>query len=883
MYMNLLLKTRLAAIPFRCRDRPLPMEELASFGNKQLFAAEGFTYNISLDDVKIARKYEKPLDWTRPWEFFEGSIQSMSEGAMVIINKETGKQQYFTTDRTTIIQDELDIGSGVCVYALAEDNQLPLAKVVACKAVDEMITSCFESISVKANALKEYLLLLSEKERQVLTSFLTDDGYSQDVFRVVAYLVTCVNAGANLVSEKNIRHELENFNEKNNEVVGLDDLITLLNIDDVKRILVHSDPDDHRVSSPWISFLLTWSVLYGQTAWECGMNKAEALLQRWHYRYLTDLAIAIAKLCSEEELKGLVDDLLHLIQDDTALKDEAERLLFELLLIDSKFEKQTFHRVIDTLFETVNSAQLGAIGSLKKSPHIERIRDYVHNSFVQSFGAGKPKFCYLWVGLWAADRVELGENPIALAEDYIVNEPNTQAAMVSMVLLSLVCWSRRIGQGMPLRQFKMQRCSTRLKRELYKYLRTPDVRFYRYAVALTEDLILNSLLDAEKLLTKSVAESCLDALENPELKNWAEDLFVLYQGGIPVEVPLALLKQYHADFDKALENKDTEVLLHAFRLCFNCKVWEDDRTAIINAYTKVIDIYARRELEIHFESKGDIHPDDYAMLRLSSRDMLGFFDDHITETPMDALEELACDQPEDIVRDYLRTVNFLREDPNAVLELNTATQVANFLVVARMIERKPFDYREQANALREMAQRAKITATDLGSVLILNWMKYILVRYDLAEEALDFYKKHKAVFDRPVMFFSTRAHHGFSRYNFSDWNRFINCKSRIQEILSFAVDMGCERVVAAFKEAVEKGILPENIGARIEELPDSPQSDDFDQKIRVLGQLKDDFPSAAVTKGFNRYYDDRGVVQFLREKEQKPECEAAIEEFGYRK
>lgn len=879
MYMNLLLKTRLAAIPFRGHDRPLTIEQLAVFGNKQLFRWEGFTLPVSLDDAKYARQFNKPLNFERPWKLFKGSFYAQNEG-LLIIDDESGKRQCFATDHTTILQRH-EVGEKVCVYALAEEGHLPEAKVVAEESVDEMIASYFEAITVKANALKEFLLLI-EKEQRVLTSFLTDDGYSQEVFRVIAYLATCVNAGTALESEKNIRHELENFNERNNEVVLVDDLITFLNIDDVKRIF-YTDPDDPRASSTWISFLLTWAVLYGKTAWEGETTKAESLLKYWNYRYLTDLAVAISKLCSEEDLKGVVEDLLRLVQDNTVWKEEAERLLFELLLIDSKFEKQAFHRVIDMLFaETINSAQLGAIGALKKSPHIAMIRDYVHNSFVQSFNTGSPRFCYLWTGLWAVDRVELGENPIALAEEYILNEPNTQAALVGMALLSLVCWSRRIGQGMPLRQFKMQRCSTRLKRELYKYLRTPDVRFYRYAVALTEDLILNSLLDAEKLLTKSVAESCLDALENPELKNWAEDLLVLYQGGIPVEVPLALLKQYHADFDKALENKDTEVLLHAFRLCFNCKVWEDDRTAIINAYTKVIDIYARRELEIHFESKGDIHPDNYAMLRLSSRDMLGFFDDHITKTSVDALEVLARDQPEDIVRDYLRAVNFLREDPNAVLELNTATQVADFLVVARMIERKPFAYREQANALREMAQRAKITATDLGSVLILNWMKYILVRYDLAEEALDFYKKHKTVFNRPVMFFSTKAHHGFSRYNFSDWNRFIKCKSRIQENLSFAVDMGCERVVAAFKEAVEKESVPKHIGEKIAELPEIPKRDDFDQKVRVLGQLRDDFPAAAVTKGFNRYYDDRGIVQYVLNHEHVAECEAAINEFGYR-
>ncbi len=881
MYLNQLVKKFLVATHFRGRDRPMNLKELAAFGNTKLFEPDSFTFQISLDDVKEARKKGMSLDYERPWRCYEGSFLSYDAGIVTVADKESGENRYFATDQTTVVQEQISDGEKVCVYALLEENHYPLAKVIVDEGVNDMVANHFQHTSVKANSVKEYLLL-TEAEKWVLTGFLTNDDYRMKIITALGYLASSVMSGIHLEDDKDIRKWLKKYNEgcKLQEKVLPEEVITLLNTQDVKYVL-RGDRDDKRNAPPWLVFLTMSAILFGKTIWSDETAKASVLLKHWNYRYIFYLAASLAQLCpSEEVMDEMVKGVINEIQQKTPLRERAEQLLLELLLVDTdiKMGDDTLHCILDELFgDSINSLQLACIPKMKKGELINRIRPYIMKRFQESFDIGKPEFVHLWCALWANDQIELGNNPLELSETYILNEPGKQSALVGLVTLSQTAWSRRIGGGAPLREFAMKRQSVEMEQAISGYLSCNDSRFYQYAVSCLEDLVLNDLISNRFLASnKQVAEACrINLTAEDSNREYAETLLALYPGEFPLEISKCQREEYKRRLEAAFQDDNADDVMKYFRICQNTGVFENRETTFL-WFSKAVEYCSKKELDFNLSYKEALHPDMYPYFRMCREELLLLYKNKLTKTPTSAVKVLAkSDNLDAVFRAYARIAEKLRDNSNGVFRMRHAWEVAEFIAASRFVEQNLSRCGKEAKLLRELVPKVKIEAS-IGSLLVMNWF-LVLVRFDMGAEAVSFCRRYKRILNRPYQFYSTREHHpGELKFDFSDYNRFLHGKTRLMESLDFAADIGAQNTVETFKEAAKTGAFSQEIADEISGLPEVLQARDaFDKNVRVTGRINSDFPGFWGIQGFHRYYDDLGIVKWVPRGE-------AIYQFGYK-
>ena len=893
-YLNLLLTRKLAelSLPYWGQDSTLDAESLSRYGGRKLFMDQHFKEDqFSADEIYErlgGDTDEMPLVYERPWRHYFGTGYRQSpDGCMEIQNSEGNLLRFSINENTKIQKHMFAPDQLVHIYATVSDSDaLPLARVVVTEKLNSLVIP-FLSASVRAQALTE-IFELKKQERTILTKFLADSQYSRKIFKALSFLATCASDGQFLQDEYYIRNGIEQYNNEQDDkmfLVDTDELLTLMDIQDTKRILhlLEDTPEDvaNRVN-PWIDYFSIWSVIHNNTIWG-NVSRVNFLLRRWN-RCLDDLAACLARFCTDAELTALAAGFIQEISSQGRYADDAETLLFELLLVDSPLDDRTLHEIVTILFEkSINSAFLGAIGALLKGVHSQCIREYITEEFRRSFEAKEnPKFTYLWTAIWTFDTVEQGENPLWLAEKYLLEQQNRQAALVGLSVLSLVAWSRRVGGGMPLRQFKMQKIIG-LERALYCYLSYPTVRFYKYAVNLCEDWILSGLLDQTILTKKGILTACLTALEKPDYRESAEILLMLLPGDIEIADIAPLREEYLLKLEISFKQKDTSEIMKHFRICRNLGCWPE-RDRLFAQFCKVVDTLSKYELSFDIPFEQQLHPNIYPLFRMTCAELMKLYEDQITETSATALEVFKTTLSEDdVFRNYRAIADDLRSNPDGVFELKDEKSVAEFIAITRQIEYKVADYKEQEELLCLLAERSRITVANMGSFLVVSWMKFILCRFDLGEKAVEFYVQNKNILDRPYLYYSTRAHHGFRNFELSDCHRFLKSSKRIVDALWFASDLGNTRVLTAFQRAAADGIIEVDIARKISTLSAakrSPEYDDFYKKIRICGRLNVDFPKSEEFMGFEYYFDDLGVAKYIICK--MPDKSDAIYGFGYR-
>ena len=890
-YLNLLITRKLAelSLPFWGRDSSMDAESLSHYGDRKLFMAQHFKEDQYSADEVYERlggdTDEMPVDYERPWRHYYGTgYMQGPDDCMEVQNSEGNLLRFSINENTKIQKHMFAPDQMVHIYAtVSGSGALPLARLVVTEELNSLVTP-FLSASVRAQALKE-IFDLKKQERTILTRFLADAQYAKKVFKAIAFLATCANDGQYLQDEYYIRNGIEQYNNAQDDemlLVDTDELLTLMDIQDTKRILylLEDTPEDvaNRIN-PWIDYLSIWAVIHGNVIWT-NVSKAHVFLRRWN-RCLGDSAACLARFCTEAELAELVAGFTQEISSQGRYGDDAETLFFKLLLADSSLDDQTLHTIVTILFEkSINSTFLGATGALLKSVHSQRIREYITEEFRRSFESKEnPKFTYLWAAIWMYDTVEQGDNPLWLAEKYLLEQRHTQSALVGLAALSLVAWSRRVG-GMPLRQFNMRKIIG-LERVLYCYLSAPTTRFYKYAVNLCEDWILNGLLDQTILTKRGVVTACLTALENPEYKESAEKLIMLLPGDVVIANNVTLQEEYRLNLETSFKQEETSDVMKYFRICRNLGCWpEQDRLFV--QFRRVVDALSKYELSFDLPFEQQLHPDIYPLFKLTRAELVKLYEDHITETSATALEVFKTNLPEDnIFKNYRAIAENLCTNPDSIFELKDEKAVAEFIAITRQIEYRVADYKEQEELLRLMAERSRISVANMGSFLVANWFKFVLCRFNLGAKSVEFYAQHKNILDRPYLYYSTCVHHGFENFEISDYLRFLKSSKRIIDALGFASDLGNTRVLMAFRKAAADGIIEAGIARKISALPAakrSPEHDDFYKKVRICGRLNVDFPKSE-DMGLGYYYDDIGVVKYIL-RERPEEC-AVISDFGY--
>lgn len=879
-YLNLLITRKLAqlSLPYWGQDSTMDAEGLSHYGGRKLFMDQHFKENqFSADEIYERLEGdtdEMPLAYNRPWRHYFGTGYKQSPDGYMELQDSEGNLLRFSINENTKIQKHMfALDQIVHIYATVYGSDaIPQARVVVTEELNSLAIP-FLSVSVRAQALKE-IFDLKKQERTILMRFLADSQYSKKVFKAIAFLATCANDGQYLQDEYYIRNGMEQYNNEQDDKmfhVDTDELLTLMDIQDSKRILhlLEDTPEDvaNRVN-PWIDYLAVWSVIHKNTIWG-DVSKVGVLLQRWN-RCPGDLAACLARFCTDAELTALAVGFIQEISSQGRYADEAETLLFELLLVDSPLDDRTLHEIVTILFEkSINSTFLGAIGALLKGVHSQCIREYITEEFRRSFEAKEnPKFTYLWTAIWTFDTVEQGENPLWLAEKYLLEQQNTQAALVGLSVLSLVAWSRRVGGGMPLRQFKMQKIIG-LERVLYCYLSSPTVQFYKYTVNLCEDWILNGLLDQTILTKRGVVAACLTAMENPGYKEFAEKLLMLLPGSTAIADNASLRDEYLLKLEMSFKQKNTSEIMKFFRICRNLGCWTE-RDSLFAQFRRMVEVLSKYELSFDLPFEQQLHPDIYPLFRMTCAELMKLYEDQITETSATALEVFKTTLSEDdVFRNYRAIADDLRSNPDGVFELKDEKSVAEFIAITRQIEYKVADYKEQEELLRLLAERSRITVANMGSFLVVSWMKFILCRFDLGEKAVEFYVQNKNILDRPYLYYSTRAHHGFRNFELSDCHRFLKSSKRIVDALGCASDLGNTRVLTAFQKTAADGIIEVDIARKISTLSAakrSPEYDDFYKKVRICGRLNVDFPKSEEFMGFEYYFDDLGLqnISFAR-------------------
>lgn len=870
-YLNLLIKRRLAQIS---TNKLLDTEKLSRFGDvRTLFPAHHFKENqLSFTETKTVFDNGFDLLYKSPYREFRGTaFQQFMDGHIEILSAEGVKRRF--SAKTTDIQDGIDKNQFVHVYGVVSDDNMPVAQVVVSSQMNALVEP-YLSPAIRTEALKE-ILALSIQKQNILKKFLSDDAYASQMFEALCFVAFSVSEGTAVENQESLRRVLASYDKGNVTERMAEELISLLEIQDLEQMfcleLESCSEGEAHYNRPWIDYCAMWHCLRGCSDQSDFLTTT--LIQRWNC-CAPDLAAAASRFLTEQQLSKMVADLIRIHK--TEEKSDIETFLYQLLLIDSPLDKDTLHSILETLFaDSINSVHLGSLGKLKQSErHIEDIREWITNEFNRSYEAGNPKYVWIWSGLWMHDTDSNGENPLYLARTYLEQAPFSQIALVGMASLSLAAWSRRVGQGIPLREYKLQKFPG-LLRVLYCHLTKPTLHFFKHAVSLCEDWMLNGHLERNFLNKRGIINACLAALNDPDFKESAETLLTLFDSSI--DVSQTMKADYLDQLENAYKTQEPDSIIRKYRICVNTNCFQNRETEF-SQFKRLI--AALSKVEMNFNIKEELHPDTYCHFQYSAERLLQLYEEELTTTPRVGLDAFADTLPEAAFTEYKNICDDLVENPNAVYELKTAEEVSRFVSACRTVDQLYVDYKEKEQMLKTLAERSEITADLKASFLITSYFK-VLCRYDLGEKALAYYLRNHEVLDRPYIFYSCRANHGCKHFVISDWNRFLSSRKRIEEAVAFAGSIGND-VVQKFKAAARNGMLDEPLATKILDLPPIMVSriDDYDIKIRACSQWEHCYPKIGMA--FSKFYDDLGIAAELLLKGTDDEKKALID-FGYSK
>lgn len=884
-YLDLLIQRRLAelSLPSWGEGSVLDAESLSSFGSRQLFMAGHF----EKDQVSGEELYERMggysgvmlWEYDCRWQHYQGTGFKLCEDGTAEWVDSAGERLRATVDKGTKLQKRrFAPDQRIHIYVTESGGGTSRrARVVVTERFDRLADP-YQSVSVKAAALKE-LFALKKKERTVLTKFLAEQPYAIKTFRAIAFLASCANDGQDLRDEYYIRNGIGQYNGEQSDdalLVDVEELLMLLDIQNTKVILYLMEEAPEELANrfnPWIDYLSVWAVLHEVDIWRTP-RKPYLMLRRWR-RCPDDLGACLAKLSTEGELAVLTDGFVEQIQSRGDYEEEAKILLLRLLA-DGPMDDATLHRILEALFgDGIVGDCAGIVGGLLGGVHGECIREYVSGAFSESFDKGQvPRFVPLWAAIWAYDKSGQGEDPLALAEKYLREEPDGKEAIGALALLSTAERDRYPGGIIRV---------SGLEGALTRYLSCPASGSYVHAAEACKEWALNGLLDPEVLAEEEIVAAYLAALKDPRLSAAAETLLMLLPADTGIAVEPSVAEDHLSRLDKAFRKGASLDIMKYFRICRNLGCWKE-RDRLFTGYRRMMEALSRHERRADLGYEERLHPDIYRLFRMTCAEMMKRFEDCFTETSPEALALFRKELPEDeILHRYEQIAQKLRHDPEAFFELRDETAVAEFIAITRQMAYKFENDKDQEALLRLLAERCVITAEDLGSLLIVNFFKFILCRFGLGEKAVRYYLQNRKILDRPYLFWSARIRDETSDREITDLVRSLESPKRLLDALTVACDIGNWDVIDAFRNAADDGLFDADTARKIRTVAASPRRCEYDDiyvKIRICGRLNVDFPKCGETMGLGYYYDDLGVVKYILE--ERGDWRDKILDCGYR-
>lgn len=817
-YVNLLIRHRLVQLAMTESGKfsELSVDDLSTFGRVRLFGSHHFAEKMiaasELEERSGEQEDSIPADWPYARCHYTGTISSHDKKSITLYT-DCGELR-FVTDASTVIEDRVFApGETVHIYARIHEGAEPAVALVTVGDELNNLAAAYRSVSVRTDAVRE-ILGLDSQERRVLTRFLADDVYGNELFETISMLAADVMDGNPYRNDRKISADVH----------------TLLNIQQVSEILrwVDSMPvADALKINPMLGFVALYRDLKN--------NSINTVIQKWSQYLFFALSDTMGKVCTDAELAAMVEEILA---SDSRFEEE---LLFELLFAKVPIEERVLHRILSFLFrDSIRSDQMLLVPALIKSRNADSICRIAEEAFLAGVDSSDPPLIYLAAAIFVYKSRDRGDDPQQLAEEKLRSE-ETADQLLGMAALSIMAWMDRVI-GPSLQSFHLRKMEE-VPPSLDRYLWYPHGRHYEFAVAFCEDMILSDVMDQQHITDDAFVSAVLDALIAES--DAGETMLSL----MPAGMVYCDDNRYLDKLEAAYQRNDPNEIMACFRLCQCLGCWTGKEEAF-GAFRRMISVLHKFELS---HSKERLHPDIYAYLRLVCQDLCHQCRDFFTQTSETALLPLEIGVEETYFDRYAE----LQANEGAEFILDEEEKITHYLASLRVVDQLETEYYPERTAiLRNLAERSRITAPTMSSFVAINWFKYVLCRFNLSEAAIEFYRQYKDLLNRPAFLYNTEMYHGVRGYLLTDVYHFLNADSRVADALRFAADIGSLEVLEAFRPR-----LPDLISSLVADA--SSTADPCHVRQHIVDELADDFPRADYM-AWGRYYDDLGIVFEVR-------------------
>lgn len=670
-------------------------------------------------------------------------VGSLAEHPDIIVDSATLSNQCFTNDEP------------LHIFALPEEKGLTAKLVISPQLFNRF--SFQLSLDNQVCLWKEYIVR-PPAHQSVLDTLYSNPYRSKDLLGCLSYVMSFVADGYNCTEDGILEMLARNYSRDHSRTPVLpQELIGLVDILAIRRYLRPMDPWLRWPTDAFLEFLALYSVVNGCSHFTAQQpDPVLTLVDDRPQRGPQILAACLPYICPTERYQQIMHGLMEQAPLDSHNANYATELLFLCLLQPSHSTEMKYH-ICDSLFSTsIACYQIPRIAEVLQSPFGNDIAAHINSCFEHSCTTGKFSHFYAASAIFIHQKLSAHHNPLAEAQQLVLHSHDKRDIVLGLYTISLVLWAQTMNEY----AFSAIRFSPSpaLTDRITEILSDPETDMYAPACCAAEDLVLSGYIPPERLNHPEIWNTAIHLIAAGQSVIRAQRLISLMPFTVPKTSPADLRGSYLGQFERALtpggDSTDLSVL---FGVCANLGCWS--RSQQMQAFNQMCRHISRRKLD----------SEERQRLQLLGQQLL----------PM-GMSGLETDSG-------LSDFDAAQETEYSGSTLASPEQTYRFL-------HSLYSLADPRSALEQQTFPSEIT----GSYLITTWF-YALCRLGCAQKALDFYREHTDILNRPASYdpilLQSVTHHSFQSSNYV---RFFGGPSRLSIGLRLSLLMKKPEVLELF-------------------------------------------------------------------------------------